>query len=276
MATGIIMLAAILFIVTGFIRICGINKIWTSLVVPSAFLGSYYIVYNKVPSLPPVGAVNKVFYVIAAGAVVGFFYDLVCKARYPWLLPATQPIASALYIGWPRLHDGFPELAIAAALGSIAQLVLICRATDAATERDVNSAILLSIACVGFAPIALLGASSSSFQLCLTAAAAIIASLVWHLTDPRFSFGSASRLAGTGGLLAVAYPVILITGKADLRAVAVLGLIVFAPRASDALNDYFELSSAPARRSIFVLCCLAPAVAAVLLALSLYPSPFPL
>ena len=66
-----IVLASILFLAAGILRCSRASPTWTGLLVPSAFLGAYWLVYSKIPPFPPVGAVNKVFYIALIGATIG-------------------------------------------------------------------------------------------------------------------------------------------------------------------------------------------------------------
>ena len=235
------------------------------------------MVYAKIPPFPPVGSVNKVFYIAAFGTVLGAVVDLFGWRRAGGWLALVQPALAVLYIGWPRIPEGLLELSVGALLGGLLQLCLTERPADSGPGRgdDVDKAALLACACLGFAPVALFGASSTSFQLCLTAAVAIGAIVIWHLRRPRYSFGAASLLGGVGGFLAVAYTVVLITQKASLPAVFALATIVLAPRASAAVNARLNSKFEIIRRAVFVVCCLVPAGAGAALALVFRPSALP-
>jgi len=45
-------------------------------VPPAVFLTSYVITCQQVPTFPPVGAVNKIFYIALVATLVGFVLDL--------------------------------------------------------------------------------------------------------------------------------------------------------------------------------------------------------
>ena len=75
MAIDIATVAAISCTASAVVRLCRIDKIWTGLFVPGSFLCSYFVVYNKIPVFPPIGAVSKVFYVIVLGAIIGLIVD---------------------------------------------------------------------------------------------------------------------------------------------------------------------------------------------------------
>ncbi len=86
---------------------------------------------------------------------------------------------------------------------------------------------LLAALALGFAPIALVGASSTSFGLCLglTAGCAVVALIA--LASPR-AFGASAVLGAGGGLLAVIDTVALITRQIDYAALFVLLGVLFA------------------------------------------------
>lgn len=44
--------------------------------MPVALLAAYWLTYKKGPTFPPVGAVNKVFYVLAVGTAIGFAIEM--------------------------------------------------------------------------------------------------------------------------------------------------------------------------------------------------------
>ena len=83
-----------------------IGSPWSELLLPAIFLAAYCLVYNKVPAFPPVGAVNKIFYVAVLGTVVGVAVDLLKLPKLSRAIVLLQPVAAAFYIGWVRLTDG--------------------------------------------------------------------------------------------------------------------------------------------------------------------------
>jgi hypothetical protein len=274
-ARDIAAVAAALFVLSAALRFTRVDKIWTGLFVPAAFLGAYWLTYNKIPSFPPVGAVNKVFYVAAVGTLVGLGLDALRKPFLSRVAILAQPIAIAFYIGQARLEDGLLDVTVAALAGTFAQLLLSWDAHPENPDRHVDLAVLLGIACLGFGPIALLGASSSGFQLCLIVAAGVGAALVWHLRRPAFRFGPTAFLGGWGGLLALMDTVILITRKSNYAAIAILYLIILVPLLSEHISNALKIKSGIARRAIFTIACLVPAAAAIAVAVLTYPSDFP-
>ena len=244
----------------------------TDLLLPAAFLGSYWLTYNKVPTFPPVGAVNKIFYLVLIGILVGMAADLLKLPRLVHMLALCQPVATALYIGAPRLSVAPWEVILAALFGVSAILLLMIDRAGSSLRRG----SVLAVVSLGFAPIALLGASSSTFQLCLIFAATCFGALVWHLRNPAFRFGGASFLGAAGGLIATADTVVLITRKTDLMALAILGLsLVFPPLLAPGLSKALGIARPFTYFAVYIALALLPAGAAVAVAFFNYGASFP-
>jgi hypothetical protein len=208
---------------------------FASVVLPIIFLASYVLTYQQVPDFPPVGATNKVFYIALAAALGGFALDLLPRpANYCRPLAVIMPLLIVAWIGFPRFAKPDIEL-IATALGLwLGGIVLLLRLDIVATtpaERNggsiVGTAILMALM-VAFAPIALLGGSSTSLMLCLATVAGLAAIAFWELILPRNAFGASAVFGVGGGLLAMIDTVTLITRHVDLAALALLLLIPFA------------------------------------------------
>jgi hypothetical protein len=205
-----------------------------SAVLPIIFLASYVLTYQQVPDFPPIGATNKIFYIALAAALIGFALDLLPRpANYRKLLAMIMPLLIVAWIGFPRFAQPDIEL-MATALGLwLGGTVLLWRLETVATtpERNggsvVGTAMLMALM-LAFAPVALLGGSSTSLMLCLAAVAGLAAVALWELVLPRGAFG-ASAVFGVGcGLLAMVDTVTLITKHVDLAALALLLLIPYA------------------------------------------------
>ncbi|WP_431324365.1 hypothetical protein [Rhizobium sp. YTU87027] len=245
----------------------------TDLLMPAALLAAYWLVYNKVPAFPPVGAVNKVFYVIVIGTMVGFAVEIAAQPAVR-VVSLFQPVAAAVYIGLPRLGVASWEVVAAAAAG-VAIMWLILRGATARPEDDVKRGGVVAVLALGFAPIALLGASSSSFQLCLLFAAGCFGILLIHVVNPVFRFGGASSTAALGGLISVAYTVVLITRNADPIAIAILALCVVLPVFSERVCRMFAASRPFPRLFVHIGLAVLPAALAVAVAFLDYGSSFP-
>jgi hypothetical protein len=233
-----IILAALLcfllgLLLSGLARIVPGSTI-ASAVLPIIFLASYVLTYQQVPDFPPIGATNKIFYIALAAALIGFALDLLPRpANYRKLLAMIMPLLIVAWIGFPRFSQPDIEL-MATALGLwLGGTVLLWRLETVATtpERNggsvVGTAMLMALM-LAFAPVALLGGSSTSLMLCLAAVAGLAAVALWELVLPRGAFG-ASAVFGVGcGLLAMVDTVTLITKHVDLAALALLLLIPYA------------------------------------------------
>ena len=194
-----------------------------SAVLPIIFLVSYVLTYQQVPTFPPVGSTNKIFYIALVAALVGLALDLLPRtANYRKLLAVIIPLLIVGWIGFPRFAKIDVEL-IATALGLwLGGSALLWRLdTVATTPAELNggtivgTAILIALL-LGFAPVAFLGGSSTSLMLCLAAAAGLAAVALCELVVPRGAF-SASAVFGVGcGLLAMIDTVTLITRKLTL------------------------------------------------------------
>ena len=70
-------------VLSGLVRLVRSSAI-ASTVLPIIFLTSYVLTYQQVPTFPPVGSTNKIFYIALAAALIGFALDpLPRTANYP-------------------------------------------------------------------------------------------------------------------------------------------------------------------------------------------------
>lgn len=258
----------------GLFRILPGAQRFSSPMIAAAFLAAYYLAYGKVPSIPPVGAVNKVFYIALAGAIIGLAAEPLPRLRLA--LITVQPVLTAAYIGQARLAAAPWEVALAALGGLVAMLLLAGGAQPRRGERAFRCATALAVFCLGFAPIALLGASSSGMQLVLIFAAILAGVLVWSIRDDGFVLSPAALLGGAGGLLALVMTVSLITRKADPYALVLLCMVLALPLAADRIPASNLPQIRFARVVLFTLACVAVAAAAALLAVARYDQPLPI
>ncbi|TCN16901.1 hypothetical protein [Sinorhizobium americanum] len=273
---GTIAVSVAAFVFAGLRRVLGLDAAWIGLIISAAFLASYFLVYQKIPPLPPVGAVNKIFYLSLAGALLGFAADLADRPRLAGWLALMQPLAAALYIGQSRLAAAPQEVVFAAAAGMLSMTLLQREFGGSAAEDGAKRTLLLAIFSTGFAPIALLGASSSSLQLCLMFAITLLAIVAWSLGSDDNPFATSALLGGAGGMLSVVYAVTLITRKADLLALAILALVFLVPEVARRTGWIDRLQSRMARLVAFGLLCAVPAASGVAIAIISYGSSFPI
>ncbi|PZV39329.1 hypothetical protein [Mesorhizobium kowhaii] len=272
---GMAVLGLLALVAAGLLRWLRAGRVWTDLLVPASFLVAYWLAYNKVPSFPPVGAVNKIFFVAVIGTALGVLVEAAGRGGLGRALVLAQPIASAAYIGTARLPDALLEVAAAALWGLLVMYGLSRGTGQSEDESGTRRATLLGIACAGFAPIALLGASSSSFQLSLLFAAAIAAIVAANISNPNFGFRSASLLGGAGGMIAAAQTVTLITRKTDMLALAVLTLVFVTPFVVDPILRRVRATNKVVQLAAFVGMCLLSVGASVATVIARYGSSFP-
>jgi hypothetical protein len=145
-----------------------------SALLPIIFLVSYVLTYQQVPTFPPVGSTNKIFYIALAAALIGFALDLLPRpANNRKLLAAIMPLLIVGWIGLPRFAK--PDVALMATalglwLGGIALLWRLDTVAASRAEQNggsiVGTAMLMALL-LAFAPVAFLGGSSTSSMLCL-------------------------------------------------------------------------------------------------------------
>jgi hypothetical protein len=224
-------------VLSGFVRIFRCSAV-ASIVLPIVYLCSYVVTYQQVPPFPPVGSTNKIFYIALAAMLAGLALDLLPRtAIYRRLLAVIMPLLIVGWIGFPRFAKPEIEL-IATALGLwLGGVALLWRLDTVATdppERNggsiVGTAMLMALL-LAFAPVALLGGSSTSLMLCLAAVAGLAAAALWEIFVPRGAFGASAVFGVGGGLLAMIDTVTLITREIDLVALALILLIPYAGEA---------------------------------------------
>jgi hypothetical protein len=197
---------------------------------PIVFLLAYYMTYEKIPGFPPVGATNKIFYIVLAATVVGLLCDLLAPgfvaepgvagsgARVVVLLAASLLIA--VWIGWPRFAATDATLWLILAALVLGGTLLLWRLATADAAAAFDGAVLLAVLPGVFAPIALFGGSSTSVGLCLGLTSGLAMAALVNLVWPR-RLGLAAILGAGGGLLAVIDTITLITRHIDFVALAV-------------------------------------------------------
>jgi hypothetical protein len=220
-------------VLSGLVRMIESSAV-ASTALPIIFLASYVVTYQQVPPFPPVGSTNKIFYVAVAATIAGLVLDLLPRAAiYRRLLTVVMPLLIVGWISFPRFAKPDIEL-IATCLGLwLGGIALLWRLDTVATALPnhnggsiVGTAMLMALL-LGFAPVALLGGSSTSLMLCLAAVVGLAAAALWEIFIPRNAF-KASAVFGVGcGLLAMIDTVTLITREVDLVALALLLLIPY-------------------------------------------------
>jgi hypothetical protein len=218
---------------SGFVRLFPAPAL-TSLVPPAVFLASYVTTYQQVPTFPPVGAVNKIFYIALVAALVGFILDLLGTTKLDRLLALIVPGLIVGWIGLPRFANGDLEAVTTGCALWLGGCVILWRlkvVAKSTAERNGGSLVgiaMLTALMLAFAPVALLGGSSTSLMLCFVAVAGLGAVAIWEFLIPREAFGAGSVLGAGSGFLAVVSTVTLITRQIDSVGLALLLLIPYA------------------------------------------------
>jgi hypothetical protein len=225
---------AIGLVLSGLARIV-VGSVLVSMTLAIVFLASYVLTYQQVPPFPPVGATNKIFYIALVAALIGLALDLRRGGvEYANLFVVVLPPAIVGWIGYPRLIGPDVDVIVTSVglcVGGIAVLRCLHKVSKEPPERNggsvVGTAMLIALLVV-FAPVALLGSSSTSLMLCLVAATGLAACAFLELAIPRQAF-CASAVFGVGcGVLAVIDTVTLITKQVDLAALALVFLVPYA------------------------------------------------
>lgn len=198
----------------------------------AVFLTSYYFAYGTVPDFPPVASTGKVFYSVVVLAALGLLFDYGLKKRAVAVTcAAIAPALLIAWIGYNRLTNAFSvELAVIAVIflivGALAFLWVhaVDSAPAGASRGPVASvSILLSLA-VGYAPIALVGGSSTGLGLFAGFAAGLGGLGLALFIVPSMSLGWTGVLSGLGAVLAFNDSVTLINGKMDFPLLILLCL----------------------------------------------------
>jgi hypothetical protein len=152
---------------SGLVRILPVSALG-SVVSPSVFLASYVLTYRQVPTFPPIGATNKIFYIAVVSTIIGFILDLLPQIKNCGkILAAIMLLSIVGWIAYPRFTKPDTDLmaiSLGLWLGGIALLRPLDTVAKTPTERNgggvVGIAMLASLL-LGFAPVALFGGCAS-------------------------------------------------------------------------------------------------------------------
>lgn len=249
-------------------------RILGQLTPAAAFLVSYYLAYGAVPDFPPLASTGKVFFSVAGLVALGLILDYLVKNRtVSTVCAAVVPALLVFWIGYIRLTNTFSIglVTIAVVFLLIGAIALIwVRSIDAAPPAAnrgpvAGISILLALA-AGYAPIALVGGSSTGLGLLAGFAAALGGLGLVQFALPSASLGWTGILSGLGALLAVNDSVTLINGKMDYLLLALLCLALFFGQLAAPLLRRIEAKSLRVGQLIFGLVTLLPTVAVIGLA----------
>jgi len=196
---------------------------------PALFLIGYYATYQKVPPFPPIGSTNKIFYIALLATLGGFVLDRIAVGPLPRAAASlVVSLLAAAWIAYARLDSPDAELIVTGGAVILVGALVLWRVGMIAASPEPEGAgaaalaLLAALAAV-FAPVALFGGSSTSVGLCLGFAIGLGICSLSLMLAPR-SLGNMAVLGAGGGLLAVIDTVVLITGGADLIALALVAL----------------------------------------------------
>jgi hypothetical protein len=88
---------------SGLVRLVPATPV-ASLVSTAVFLTSYVLTYQQVPTFPPIGAADKIFYIALAAALVGFVLDLL-RTKLDRALAVIVAGLIVAWIGLPRFAN---------------------------------------------------------------------------------------------------------------------------------------------------------------------------
>lgn len=209
---------AIGFLLAVILRVAGGRL--AALGIGAAFVAAYYLIHDGVPAFPPAAAAQKMFYVAAAGILLGVVLDIAGAARSGGHLFAfVVPIAALAWMRWPQLVTGPGSgLIVALVVLFLTSIVVYWRQaasargsdTDEARSAALFPAIQVLVAGIGLGGIALLGISLAFGSLAIALAAGaggyLLVSYVAHLFGGRgLAFGATGAFGGGGVWLALAY-----------------------------------------------------------------------
>lgn len=210
----------------------------SALGIAAGFVVGYYILRSGFPGFPPPQAVEKVFYIVLGGLVLGFVLDLAGLTRLGGhVLAFLIPIGALYWLRQTQIAAGFntPLIVTLAALflGSVFvywRQAATARGAFAEAVPELSSAALfpaiqILVAAIGLGGITILSFSPGNGQLAMALAAAcggyLLLSFVWHLFGRRgLGYGAIGALGAGGAWLALVY-VSVFAADADIHYVLI-------------------------------------------------------
>ena len=188
-----------------------------------------------IPSFPPAGSTNKLFYVIAIAAALGLLADILAAPRIATrVLAGLSGPAAILWIGGAKaIAEPWPAgfvVVVAILITAAAGWRLAGRA-----DKPAEGGVMLLVAALALSISALLGNTASSAQLAGATAAALGGFLLWNWPKPRFQLGSGVVMPVLAVLAAMAVQVALFT-KIESYALIPLAFVLFANYATQRLS----------------------------------------
>ncbi len=221
---------AVAFVACGLIRLIGgpgRGDVLAGIGIAIGFLAAYVSIIGW-PPLVPRSSGQKLFFLTAAGAVVGFTLDLSLYRRGTlWAVLMLFPAAGIAWLAWPRLQ------AFAVTPENIRLAVLLVggwltlHRLDRLGPAGTDPAVMLLFAALGVGGVAIIGSSASIAQMAFALAAAAGGFVLWNWPWQRYLFSGAAVFGGGGALVFLATQMTFFTG-APVEALALLLPVFFA------------------------------------------------
>jgi hypothetical protein len=200
-----------------------------------AFLVAHALIVG-LPPLPPRASGHKVFYLAAAGLVVGLGLDLASPRRaVADAVCAAFAVVAVAWLGWPRLAAGVDAVGAARLLLVAAAAAFVLVRLHRLTGTDPSPVVMLLVTAVAAAAVAVLGRSASIGQGMGAIAAAAGGVMLWNWPRARDRSGGALVLGGGGALVALAAQSALYT-PAPVAALLLALPLFFADRLAGRLH----------------------------------------
>lgn len=229
-----------------------------------AVLASYWATF-RVPAFPPVGATNKLFYIVLIATIAGLAADLM--AREGWAGRTVALLAgpfAALWIGAEKgLETPWPSGVAVLIVVTVTAAAGWRYHAQAKRSSEIGASIL--VLCLAMAACAFMSNAASSAQLAGGLAAATGGFLLWNWPKARFVFNNAALGAALALIGGLAVQLALFVPKLETLALLPLAVIPFLVPLGARLVKGSGLVSQGLRPVVVGVICAVPAAAAVLI-----------
>lgn len=229
--------------------------------IPLGFLAAYWLMRGW-PPFPPVGATQKIAYVVAFGTALGAYLDLFARSvEVRYFGSVAGPAAIIAWLHWRGLNAApLMGFVVPGALWLAGMAVF--SGMQRSYSNEVEPVLKLSVAALGASLIAEMGSSILISQLLMALAAAAGGFILWNWPRNRFMFGDAGLFGGTAAFLALT-TVLVLFSHASKPALAILVLVFYADRLTSRSRFGSRFAGGPVQLGIV---CLVLAGVAVLVA----------
>ncbi len=234
---SIVVPLVVALVATGLLRLLGGQRRGAAIAGLGAGLGALagcWAIFG-IPSFPPAGSTNKLFYVIAIASTLGLVIDLLALPQIAAkVLAALSGPAGIAWIGGAKaLAEPWP----AGFIVVVSMLVTAGAGWRLANHPDkpADGGVMLLVAALAMSISALLGNTASSAQLAGATAAALGGFLLRNWPKPRFRLGCGILMPVLAVLAAMAVQIALFT-KIEAYALIPLAFVLFANYATHRLS----------------------------------------